>query len=171
MFEIRIANSRDAHAIAKVHVQAWHETYAGLIADALLDKLTVSGREQNWQRTLELAETKADTFSQTHVFVAVFNQQVVGFSSAGMSRLDGMEGEIFTLYVLKDFQGMGIGRALFMAALDTLRQQGLRRIIVGVLETNPSRAFYEHMGGKVQNYWKSEFFGQELPEVGYIFVL
>ncbi len=30
-FTVRPARSKDASAIAKVHIQAWQETYAGLI--------------------------------------------------------------------------------------------------------------------------------------------
>ncbi|MGH7684453.1 MAG: GNAT family N-acetyltransferase, partial [Vulcanimicrobiaceae bacterium] len=45
--------------------------------------------------------------------------------------------------------GNGGGRLLFDAVRQSLRDAGLRSMLLWVLENNPSRTFYERLGGIV----------------------
>lgn len=58
------------------------------------------------------------------------------------------DGEIDALYLLKGFQGTGLGRKLFETCADALWKEGFARLIVNCLEGNPSLGFYERMGGR-----------------------
>ena len=49
---IRPALLADAAAIAEVHVQAWRETYRGLMPDAVLAGLSVEKRVRAWSEML-----------------------------------------------------------------------------------------------------------------------
>lgn len=50
--EVRRAVPEDARAIAAVHVGAWQVAYRGLMADELLDGLSVAQREEVWREAL-----------------------------------------------------------------------------------------------------------------------
>ena len=66
---------------------------------------------------------------------------------------------------------MGIGKALFQAALEAMWSQGKRRVIVWVLADNPTRRFYQRMGG-VQTLEQSiEIGGATLLELGFAFAV
>jgi GNAT superfamily N-acetyltransferase len=140
MVTIRTATPSDAAEIAAVHVESWKTTYSGIVADIFLDALSIETRTDFWSRTLS---AKCD-----NVFVAV-NGKVVGFCSAAKARNDnGYDAEIYSLYVLKEFQHQKIGSQLFNWAVEYLQHLGYSSMYIWVLEKNPSKNFYERMGGK-----------------------
>ena len=77
--DLRRAEPGDAHALARVHVTSWAETYQGLMPDGFLAAMTGEARRERrqimWRQTLE-----ADKES---VLVAVQDGAVVGFVSGG----------------------------------------------------------------------------------------
>ena len=159
---IRGAIPADIQGIARVHVESWRETYAGIVPQAFLDDLTAESRVEQWQRTLEFGNP---------VFVLQVADQIVGFVSCGSTRDEGYDGEVYALYLLKSQHGQGFGKALFQAALEALRSQGKRNVIVWVLADNPTRTFYQHMGG-VQTLEKPiEIGGATLLEFGFAFTV
>ena len=159
---IRAAIPADIQGIARVHVESWRETYAGIVPQAYLDGLTPESREAQWQRTLEVGNP---------VFVLQIADQIVGFVSCGATRNEGYDGEVYALYLLKSQHGQGFGKALFQAALEALRSQGKRNVIVWVLADNPTRTFYQRMGG-VQTLEQSiEIASATLLELGFTFAV
>jgi ribosomal protein S18 acetylase RimI-like enzyme len=74
----------------------------------------------------------------------------VGFGSCGARRAaaSNYAGEVFTLYVEADAQGRGVGRRLLLHLFGRLMRRGLPSALVWVLRDNPSRFFYERLGGK-----------------------
>jgi ribosomal protein S18 acetylase RimI-like enzyme len=142
---IRQARLADVDAIARVHVQAWRETYRDLMPQAALDGLSVDRRAAQWRGTLGAAD------SPTFVHVAVRDGVVCGFGSAGRVRWTGLstEGEISALYLLDAIKRQGIGRRLFRRLIRGLAAQGFRSAGLWVLTENPpARRFYEAMGGR-----------------------
>jgi len=53
---IRKAQPTDANAIAKVHVDSWRTTYAGIISADFLANLSYEQREASWRETLSVRE-------------------------------------------------------------------------------------------------------------------
>src|SRR3546814_2185047 len=53
-----------------------------------------------------------------------------------------------SLYVQPDHQGQGIGRRLLNGLFQALRKQRYDSATIWVLDANPSRYFYEAMGGR-----------------------
>ena len=135
---IRIATRDDIPGLARVHVQSWLETYGGLVPQEILETFTLEFRMAQWARTLE---------NPVDVFVAEIDGEMVGFTSAGTSRIEGFEAEVFTLYLLERAQGSGLGRALLVRAFEALKARGFASCIVSVLAANRSCGFYRHLGG------------------------
>jgi ribosomal protein S18 acetylase RimI-like enzyme len=137
MVSIRAAAPEDALAIAHVHVESWRTTYAGIVPDEYLAGLDVNLRVKLWQEWLG---------SGAMVLVAERKDEIVGFLHAGKIRepLETADAEIYSLYLLREAQRRGIGRALLRAAAAMLRQQGLKSVGLWVLERNRSRGFYEN---------------------------
>jgi ribosomal protein S18 acetylase RimI-like enzyme len=142
---IRTAVLADAHAIARVHVQAWHETYRGLVPDALLDALSVERNTGLWQAIIGQGEQVV-----THVVEA--EAGIVGFGSAGKARDArlGASGEVSAIYLLAEIKRRGIGRTLFASLLRALAAGGHTTVGLWVLASNaPTRRFYEALGGRI----------------------
>ncbi|MBI4759921.1 MAG: GNAT family N-acetyltransferase [Chloroflexota bacterium] len=144
-FTLRRAEVKDASRIAHVHVRAWQETYRGLMPDSVLDTLSVERRMKQWEQILE------GTANLYHlVFVAEADGQVVGFANYGKEREGDpdYQGELFAIYILKEFQGQGIGRALVQKAALGLLEMDISSMLVWVLSNNPYRKFYERLNGQ-----------------------
>jgi GNAT superfamily N-acetyltransferase len=162
--QIRPATPADAEAIARVHVQSWREAYTGIVPARFLDALSVERRTMMW---LEITTTRAE---DSFVYVAEdATAGIVGFASGGAQRDSEIdyEGEVFALYLLQTHQKQGIGRRLLHAVTERLRAEGYQSILIWVLSQNPSRHFYEYMGGVYVTEKEIEIGGVILPEVAY----
>lgn len=179
---VRPAVLADAPEVARVHVQTWHNAYAGLIDDDYLVAMSEAGQTQMWRRQIA---SRGKTGS---VLVAEAPDgglpgggtprgetpggeagRVVGFGSCGLQRKapQAYQAEIYTLYVEVDWQGQGIGLALMTGMFETLRREGLNSAFLWVLGGNPSRFFYESLGGERLAERVERFAGKDLEELAY----
>lgn len=139
---IRLARPQDADEIGAVHVAAWRSTYPGILSDRTLTGMSATQQGAYYEAMIR---------RRGGVFVAVAdaNEEVVGFASVGRragSKLG--DGEIHTLYVLDDWRDHGVGRRLMQAAASSLSALGCRSVFLWVLSENPTRWFYERLGGR-----------------------
>jgi GNAT superfamily N-acetyltransferase len=97
------------------------------------------------------------------------NGRVVGFVAGGPDR-DAVSGrgEILAIHVLPRMQFRGIGRALFLAAVDYLLLSGVRAITAWVLSASPSRRFFESLEGEGISHRSVRLGGKRLDETGYV---
>jgi ribosomal protein S18 acetylase RimI-like enzyme len=162
---IRRARPEDAAAIARVHVESWRSTYAGLLPERLLLKLSSARHEARWWRHV------LGRFRRSHfVYVAEDPREgVVGFVSGGAARDRELEydGEVYALYVLDEFHESGIGSALFQRLSERLLRECGPSMVVWVLSSNPSRFFYERLGGKRIATRRDRMGGAEVEETAY----
>ncbi len=140
---IRPAKPPDSAAIARVHEEAWRSTYQGIIPHLYLQKLIARRGEGWWSRTVRRSKTRV------HVFT--FDGEVRGYVTFGAARTPGRAniGEIYELYLSPAYQGLGFGRALFLAAYDVLKREGRRSLLVWALAENETACgFYSRLGGR-----------------------
>ncbi len=143
---IRPARSTDARAVARLDVETWRSTYAGVLSTSYLVGLSQRRREIGWRMAI-MREPR-----DVRVAVDVAGM-IRGFGSCGPSRSERhFPGEVFTLYVAPDWQNCGIGRRMLIALFRRLAASGLDAAIVWVLRDNPSRFFYERLGGRLVSH-------------------
>jgi GNAT superfamily N-acetyltransferase len=164
-WNIRPAVVHDARAIADVHVESWKSTYRGIFPDALLNELSVEKRESFWRESLAAPEPpSAITMVGCHT-----GGNVVAFISGGNERTGqlGCDGEIYAIYLRSEAQRKGLGTLLVRQFVHELDLRGFGSMAVWVLALNPSRKFYECLGGKVIAQQPIERGGQTFIEVAY----
>jgi GNAT superfamily N-acetyltransferase len=162
--QIRQAVPEDAAGIARVHVDAWRTTYPGIVSAAVLEKLSVERNQEFWRKIISEPE------DQTFVLVAIDQRAgVVGFASAGPERSGNFphQGELYAIYMLRAYQGRGVGRELVSAVADQLLHQGHSSMLVWVLRDNLFRAFYEVLGGEQIGEQDITIGDETLVEVAY----
>jgi ribosomal protein S18 acetylase RimI-like enzyme len=140
--EIRLARYSDAEAVATVHDEAWLATYRGIIPGKELDRM-VSKRGAQWWET---AIAKGNRISLLY-----FGEDLAGYANYGRNRAKALDfgGEIYELYLLPQYTGLGFGRRLFRAARRDLLQHGLDSMVVWALsENDQAMGFYEALGGR-----------------------
>jgi GNAT superfamily N-acetyltransferase len=160
-FRIRKANAADARAIARVHVDSWRSTYAGIVPDAFLASLNIDDRAETWGKMLAAEDAL--------MFLAENETGIFGFACGGKLRegLDSYDAELYAIYLLRESQGKGAGRSLFQALMGVLRADGYSGMALWVLKDNPAVKFYERMGGKQIARKPIEIGGLQLEEVAF----
>lgn len=160
MIRVRPARRADAAAIGRIHVETWRDAYAGLLPDARLLRLSPSIEAERWRAAIE---------GPGAVLVAEEDGQVIGFGSCGRSRLRKLpyDGEVYTLYVAPEQHGRGAGRMLLAALFRALETAGCTSALIWVLKGNPSRFFYEAMGGRHVADRDEPMWGRTMAEIAY----
>jgi GNAT superfamily N-acetyltransferase len=160
-WRVRKALPADARAIARVYVDTWRSAYPGILPDRVMIGLSVDRQASDWRRQIERAAPREG------VLVAEAGKAVIGFSSFGPAAAGPHAGEIHTLYVLPDWQEQGVGRALLVRAFEALAETGFGSAHIWVLADNPSRFFYEAMGGRQSGQRDEQLWGALLREYAY----
>lgn len=141
-----------------VHWQTWSEAYDEILPAEFQEQMTLD---------------KCRFYSQKYpenTLIALDDAKVIGFVSYGDFRDSAtIVGEIFALYVLKDYYGKGVGQQLMQAAFAAL--DGYQEIILWVLEDNKRAiAFYEKMGFVFDGKEKILDLGKAVKEKRMIFM-
>jgi GNAT superfamily N-acetyltransferase len=164
VISIRRARTLDAPGIAVVHVATWRSTYAGLLPDKFLARLSVTHLTGQYDRMIHMG-LGVHIAVITHPFT---NPAIVGFTTACRCRNTALgEGEVETLYVLDDWQEQGLGRQLLRASGKYLAGLGCRSTYAWVLRDNPAGFFYQRLSGKRIANGVTHVGGAMIPQVAY----
>jgi GNAT superfamily N-acetyltransferase len=147
---IRAAIPGDAPAIARVHVEAWRESYRGLVPEHVIEVLSVNRNVGMWAAILAGGHASIVHVVERLGIVADV-PELVGFGSATDARSAelGASGEITAIYLLESVKRLGIGRILLNGLLGALAERGHRSAGLWALVDNHStRRFYEALGGR-----------------------
>ncbi|SFW91582.1 GNAT family N-acetyltransferase [Amycolatopsis australiensis] len=126
---IRPATVADAAAIGEIHVRSWQAAYAGLLPDDFLAGLSASSRAASWARRIGEGIGR--------VLVAEEDGVLAGFAAFG-------DGQLYALYLLPEYWGRGLGRALHDRVIEELTGDSA---VLWVLSTNErAKAFYVRQG-------------------------
>ncbi len=161
---IRPAALEDTLAMAQVHVDTWRSTYAGIVPAEHLAGLSYERSQAAWNEHL------LDQGSGERAFVAEDPASgIVALTSGGPLRkpLANFDGELYVLYVLKPFQGMGYGRRLVCRVAQSLLEAGRHSMVLWVLKENPACGFYARLGGQPVAEKVIEIGGKALVDVAY----
>ena len=117
---VRNAKPDDAGAIARVYIEAWHDTYPAILSKQLLCAMTPKGQTARWRAAIRANGREQVLIAETQ------GSGIIGMSSFGPARDKGMglDGEVYTLYVDPAHFGRGVGRALLKGAFAALRARG-----------------------------------------------
>ncbi len=151
-FIFRDAREDEIPALAHLHVIAWHQTYN---AKPRPDIWKI--RESQWREQFQ----KNDG---TWFCIVIENQkgELIGFSKGVKPRPDenlGKMGNLSKIYLLQDYQRMGLGTKLLGLTVRRFLDMGINEMILFGDAGNPSCAFHDKMGGKKHYNDKGEFIG------------
>lgn len=155
MFRFRKASIEDAPQIALTHVTAWSETYQGLMPDVYIQTYTLKRREALWCKVI------SENLAEVLVAEVIFNEsnieeesRLAGFLS--YEKAKGRESDfqdnfsLSSLYVLSEYQGLGVGRGLYRTFEDALLVEvgsASTCIHLWVLDSNlRALSFYRYLG-------------------------
>jgi len=139
-FTLHKATSKDKSLIRQLAAATWNHTYAGVHSQEQLDYMF----EQMYSdESLTKQMEKRHTF-----FICMDMEQPAGYVSVNQK-----DGDLFVLqklYISPDYQGKGVGKYLFNAAISHIKQihPSPCTMELTVNRQNPAIQFYERMGMK-----------------------
>ncbi|MEX0921299.1 MAG: GNAT family N-acetyltransferase [Rhodovibrionaceae bacterium] len=160
---LREATPLDAEGIARVHIETWRATYPGLLPDRYLAQFSLRARSKSWRESIGRKS------AGTVLVLEAPQREIVGFGSCGPSRVPQppFQGEVYTLYLTPDWQNQGLGRRLLGGLFEELAAAGMTSAFLWVLAANPTRFFYERMGGQPVGQRMENFAGAKHEETAY----
>lgn len=109
-----------------------------------LDNLTVEKRAKAFAQRFGDADYKMFVVETT-------SDGVVGFVDFGKVRETDLafEAELYAIYLLREFQGKGIGENLFRLCQREMIADRINSMYLMALTVSPYKSFYEKMGGEI----------------------
>ena len=139
--DVRRAEPDDALAISEAHRAAWHHAYTGIMPYLALRSMVERRSEAWWKRAIR---------GSTSILVLEVGGIIAGYATLGLNRARSLpqEGEIYELYLVPEYQGIGLGRRLFSEARRLLGSLGCKGLVVWTLAENDNAInFYQGLGG------------------------
>ncbi|MDN4071740.1 GNAT family N-acetyltransferase [Fictibacillus terranigra] len=160
--KITKASEEDIKEVARVYVDCWKTTYEGLVPDDYLERLSYEEAEHRW---LNFLKDENGPF----IYMAINHSgKIIGFASGKSTEDENFEGELYSLYLLPECRGSGVGRQLISYVAKSFKEKGIHSMMVWVMKRNKSGVgFYERMGGMEYIHRKSEFGGTAVDDVAY----
>lgn len=148
---IRPAVPSDADMLARIHVQAWQETYPGLLPPEEIAARDLPFRLRQWRGALACGRTRIRVLPD------------LGFAQVGPQRdpklAESYPDELYCLYLLRKAQGQGSGRAFLTAV------RGSRPMTALVLQGNTRACtFYTASGADIIDTLPCRVGNSDAPE-------
>jgi ribosomal protein S18 acetylase RimI-like enzyme len=157
----RRAKREDSEAIAAVHDQSWQNAYSGMVPHTALNRMVQRRGAAWWATAID---------RHTVILVLEIKGKLVGYATIGRNRVKTLpfDGEVYELYLLPEYQGVGLGAHLFLSAMSELKRRSLKGTVVWVLAENlPAIKFYQNAGGRQIAQGKETFDGKDLKKLAF----
>ncbi len=166
---IRKSTIHDAKQVVDVTCKSWRNTYTGILSETTLQEKesNISQMKQAWKDNV--------TDKETIAYVALVNDKLVGFIDAYLKSDDDKYSgfaEIGNIYILSEYQKLGIGGKLFKAIFSSLKEAGCKKVMLSVLKNNDNaRKFYQREGGELKETRSFVWDGKKIEDEIYTFEL
>lgn len=152
----------DAAALAHILVSANEAVFRGRVPDRCLE-FTEAESAANWRRFFTQGLPAGDFM----IGVQAENGELVAYAWGGAFDDATYRGELRQIMVLPAFQQQGLGKRLLCRVVQRLLEVEIASLRVDVLQVNPSREFYAHMGGEIIAEGLYDWEGYRLPQATY----
>lgn len=156
----RKARAEDVRQMVTVNLETWQSTYGKFMSTELLNRRTQDRliMEKNY---IELIK------KYNQIYVVEVGGVVIGYISYGPSEMVGYEnyGEVYTFYILEEYQGRGFGSKMINMAFEDLRNQGFSDIVITCLWDNIDGInFYKKHGGEIVGHPTYNVYEQQFKD-------
>ena len=138
-FRFRDATADDIPALARLHVTTWSDTYGAR------NPPSYELRHRQWRETFD--RVKGSWFC---IVIERPGGDLVGFATAERYRdeeLSALSGQLSKIYLLREYQRLGLGRRLVGHVARRFLDQGINSMVLFGIPQNLSCAAWEALGG------------------------
>ncbi len=156
---IRLAKPKEARKIAEINLITWKISYFDYIPKEVLETKNI---------TEETIKNRLDNISKNNIFVAEFDNEIIGYAS--INRNTETEAEISSIYILPQYQRLGIGGTLLKEVLRILKLSNYQKVVIWTMKNfKQSNDFYKKYGGVLTGKIKKWNYNIDIVE--FIFIL
>lgn len=152
LFIIREVTAEDIPALAVLHVKTWSQTYW-----TVPNPPTYKIREWQWREQFKV--TDGSWFCYV---IENSKGELIGFAKGKMysgKDLPEFSGEINKIYLLREYQRLGLGKKLLCKVAEKFLSMGINNMVLFGEPENPSCHFHEAMGGEKLYSREGKFHG------------
>lgn len=157
MIEIRKAYSTDAYTLVRIHDEAWRDGYYDILPNGLFHDFVKSYDKRVYHMMDQIKENN-------RIFVALDDGKIIGyvFYAKSSKNVYSSSAEIRSICVLPFYQRKGIGKKLFLQAIDELKKLGFRSLVLSCPVDSPYFSFFLHLDGE-----KKEIIDSNTPDYSF----
>lgn len=157
--EIKKITEEEAEEKININIRTWKTTFEGIISNEILDKLQAKTAER-------IEREKKNLREKNNVYGIYVNNKLVGYSSYGPATDEEYKDscEIYTCYILKEYQSLHLGRKVVIKILDDFIKEGYKTMITKCLVQNPFNKFHIAIGGKYIGQKDTTLMGEQFKE-------
>ena len=156
---IRRAKIEDTENIVDVGIKTWETTYGQFFKPEVFER-----RRNNRDKNLDWWSGHLND-EDHNAYVAVVDGKIVGFLDFFKeSRSVKNCAEVGSIYILKEYQGLGLGRKLMNKAFELCKTYKIDRFMLNVLNGSRAFNFYKQMGGALIGSANITVGGEEFKE-------
>lgn len=162
-YVIRLASENDCDILSRLKRDIWETSYRGIYPDDKIDNFDFDKNRNSFLKIVYNPDIE--------LYVVEDEGKLIGYMDFGVPfrPFGEYKQEIGLLYVLKQYQGKGIGRELFNLAFDKIKQNGYDEFFISCNKYNlAARSFYEKMGGKIIHVDEDNE-DKSIPQVKYLY--
>ena len=144
----RLATIADLQVLSILKKQIWFTTYKGIYKDEELENYNHNHHEQKFKKYIENGQL---------VYLILNDQTPIGYFSIGEPRYKYKNHvlSLNSLYILNDYQKMGIGKKVFEFIFDYCKKANLKTFYTCCnMYNNGAYQFYLKMGGECTHFEK-----------------
>ena len=159
----RLATEEDCDELSKLKQKMWKETYRGIYSD---DRINNYDFEKNRKMFLSFVNNP-----DIELYVVQDKNKLVGYMACGIPYrpYKDYKQEIGLLYLLKKYQGKGIGRELFNIGYNKIKENGYDEFFISCNKYNVNaQQFYKKMGGVVDDIEEDKD-DKALPQIKFLY--
>lgn len=148
-------NNSHIQQIIEVAKLTWHETYSTILSNEQLDYML---------KEIYTEKSLIRQMNEGQVFFGLFdNERLIAF--AAVSALEQYIHKLNKIYLLKEFQGLGLGKKMINFIIEFSKSQGAKSLALNVNRDNPAVEFYKTLGFTILKevdiaigpYWMNDY--------------
>ena len=142
MISYREACIDDVASIARTEVESKRASIPDVVSEGEMD---YNWSLDRWVGYINKTSSPRFALDPRIIYLACDGEHVVGYGACHHTTKRGIEAELQSIYVLKEYQGQGIGTALFVKVVSWLLAEGKNSLLTGFYGANPYVRFYQKL--------------------------
>ncbi len=143
--DFRKAEPKDAPLLAATRQKVWAATYRGIYPDEMIDQFDYEWHIRREERNLNK--------TTVHTYLVMDGENCVGYFTYFIQDTPlwrDFHVRLFSLYLLPEYQGCGMGKKIFQQVACACRQAGYDKLYLSCAPQNrKAMGFYHHLGGRI----------------------